>query len=158
MTFTHTFTVTCPELVTPCCFQGPRPLNLARSAVVHCFISTKRSKVKSSLCFLKHHGMKRWGSGGIAPLGLNFGTRWIWVISFKPRPLYPRYPLDRRLGGPRAGRTLWRGGKIPAPSRESNPGHLARSLITIVTELPRLFHSVQLLWITFDFLVVLIGS
>jgi hypothetical protein len=37
---------------------------------------------------------------------LGLGTRWKWVISFTPLPLYPRgnnpqYPLDRRLGGPR---------------------------------------------------------
>jgi hypothetical protein len=42
-----------------------------------------------------------WGSGGIAPLIFNLGTR----FSFTPRPLYPQgksswYPLDRRLGGP----------------------------------------------------------
>jgi hypothetical protein len=33
----------------------------------------------------------------------DLGTRWRWVVSFTPRPLYlqgksPRYPLDRRLG------------------------------------------------------------
>jgi hypothetical protein len=36
---------------------------------------------------------------------LDLGTRWRWVVSFTPLPLYPRgkssrYPLDRRLGGP----------------------------------------------------------
>lgn len=35
---------------------------------------------------------------------LDIGARWRWVVSFKPRPLYPRrnkprYSLDRRLGG-----------------------------------------------------------
>jgi hypothetical protein len=35
---------------------------------------------------------------------LNLGTRWRWVVSFKPQPLYSwgfvlQYPLDRRLGG-----------------------------------------------------------
>jgi hypothetical protein len=30
------------------------------------------------------------GSGGIAPRILNPGTRWRWVVSFTPRPLYPR--------------------------------------------------------------------
>jgi hypothetical protein len=44
-----------------------------------------------------------WGSGGIAPRILDFGTRCRWVVSFSPRPLYSqgmssRYPLDRRLG------------------------------------------------------------
>jgi len=41
------------------------------------------------------------GSVSIAPLFLSLGTSWRWVDSFTPRPLYPpRYPLDRRLGGP----------------------------------------------------------
>jgi hypothetical protein len=42
---------------------------------------------------------------------LHFGTRWRWVVTFTPRPLYPRrknprYPLDMSLGGPqrRSGR------------------------------------------------------
>jgi hypothetical protein len=41
----------------------------------------------------------------------DLGTRWRWVVSFTPLPLYPQgknpfYPLDRRLGGPqiRSGR------------------------------------------------------
>jgi hypothetical protein len=41
----------------------------------------------------------------------DLGTRWRWVVSFTPRPLYPQgkspwYTLDRRLGGPesRSGR------------------------------------------------------
>jgi len=43
-------------------------------------------------------------SEGIVPRILDLGTRWRWVFSFTPRPLYtqgnrPRYPLDRRLGG-----------------------------------------------------------
>jgi hypothetical protein len=48
-----------------------------------------------------------WGSGGIAPLILDLGTRWRWVVSFTPRLLYPQgkipsYPLDRKLGGPQS--------------------------------------------------------
>jgi len=40
-----------------------------------------------------------WVSGGIDPLFLNLGTRWRWVVSFTPRPLYlqgksPWYPLE----------------------------------------------------------------
>jgi len=46
-----------------------------------------------------------WENGGAAPRILNLDTRWTSVVSFKPRPLYlwgksPRYPFDRRLGGP----------------------------------------------------------
>jgi hypothetical protein len=48
-----------------------------------------------------------WGSGGIVPRILDLETRWGRVISFTARPLYPqgkspRYPLDRRLGGPQS--------------------------------------------------------
>jgi hypothetical protein len=84
-------------------------------------------KVKLSLCLTKHHAMKTyWGSGGIAPRILGLGTRWRWVVSFNPRPLYPRE---------RASGTYWIGGwlelrdildtvvkrKIPSLRRKSNP-------------------------------------
>jgi hypothetical protein len=44
-------------------------------------------------------------NGGIAPCILNTGSRWGWVVSFMPQPLYywrkkPGYQLDKRLGGP----------------------------------------------------------
>jgi hypothetical protein len=44
-----------------------------------------------------------WGSGSMAACIFYLGTRWRWVFSFTPRPLYPQgkspwYPLDRRLG------------------------------------------------------------
>jgi hypothetical protein len=72
------------------------------------------------MCLTKHHAMKthpllNWAphhedvlrNGGIAPRSLNFGTICRWVVSFVPRPLYPRgnspqYPLDRRLDGPQS--------------------------------------------------------
>jgi hypothetical protein len=59
----------------------------------------------------KCHAMKRypvlnqalyhdvWVSGGILSHILNIGTRWSWVVSFTPRLLCPRYPLDSRLSG-----------------------------------------------------------
>jgi hypothetical protein len=31
-----------------------------------------------------------YGSGGIAPRILDLGNRWRWVVSFMPRPLYPK--------------------------------------------------------------------
>jgi hypothetical protein len=43
-----------------------------------------------------------WGGGIIAPRILNLGTRWRRMISFTARPLCPRYPLNRRLGGPQS--------------------------------------------------------
>jgi hypothetical protein len=86
--------------------------NLSKSLVGIPVLSTFQlgtafsKKVKLSLCFFnwapRNYGVL--GSGGIAPLILDLGTRWRWVVSFTPLPLYPqgksrRYPLDRRLGG-----------------------------------------------------------
>jgi len=75
----------------------------------HCMPTrTERMKVKLSLWLTKHHAMKTcWWSGGIAPRILDLNTRWRWTVSFTPRPIYtqkknPRYPLDRRLGGPKS--------------------------------------------------------
>jgi hypothetical protein len=62
------------------------------------------------------------------------------VVSFTPRPLYPRCerprcPLDRRLGEPQSRSGFDGEKKIPAPCQESNPSRPARSLVTILTEL-----------------------
>jgi len=65
-------------------------------------------KMNLSLCLTKNHTMKTYsGSGGIHPRILDLGTRWGWVVSFTPWPLYLRwnsshYTLDRRLGGPQS--------------------------------------------------------
>jgi hypothetical protein len=65
-------------------------------------------KVKLSLCLtnqaLRHESVRR--SGCIDPRILDLGTSWRLVVSFAPRPLYPRgkspqYPLNRSLGGPK---------------------------------------------------------
>jgi len=37
------------------------------------------------------------GSRGIVPFIFSHGTIWRRVVNFTPRPLYPRYPLNRRL-------------------------------------------------------------
>jgi hypothetical protein len=67
-----------------------------------------------------------WGSEGIALRILDLGTKWKFVVSFTPRPLYPqgrspRYQFDRRLGGPRAVLDAAVKRKIPSHRRESNP-------------------------------------
>jgi hypothetical protein len=45
-------------------------------------------------------------SRAIAPLILNIGKRWRWVVTFIPRSLYPqkqsRCPLNRKLCGPQS--------------------------------------------------------
>jgi hypothetical protein len=65
------------------------------------------------------------------------------VVSFTPRPLYRRYPLDSRLSGPQG--QSERSGEVKKSHhclcRESNPGHAARSLFTILTELLRVFRT-----------------
>jgi hypothetical protein len=73
----------------------------------------------------EHRAMKPyWGSGCIAPR-IDLGTRWRWVVSFTPRPLYPQgkspwYPLDRRVGGPqsRSGRGSEQKNSQPLPGNE----------------------------------------
>jgi hypothetical protein len=87
-----------------------------------------------------------WESGGIAPCILNLGTTWTWVVTFTPRPLYPRVesprcPYDKKLGGRqnRYGRCGEEKKSYHCPSRELNTGRPARSLVTILTELPRLY-------------------
>jgi hypothetical protein len=75
------------------------------------------------------------GSGGIGPRILNLGTRWKWVVSFTPRPLYPQrkspwYLLDRRLGGSqsRCGRGGEEKNSQPPPGIEpQNPDRPAHS-------------------------------
>jgi len=62
--------------------------------------------VKLSLCFFvtEHHAMKAyWGVEVYLYAFFDLGIRWMLVVSFTPRPLYPHgqspwYPLDRRLG------------------------------------------------------------
>jgi hypothetical protein len=61
-----------------------------------------------------------WGNGIVALRILNLGTKWRWVISFTPRPLYPRgtihrYPLHRRLNVPQCRLDEVAKRKIPVP-------------------------------------------
>jgi hypothetical protein len=56
---------------------------------------------------------------------LDLGTSWRWVVNFTPRPLYPRgksprYPLDRRLGGPQSRSGRFGEQKILDPYWDSN--------------------------------------
>jgi hypothetical protein len=62
----------------------------------------------------------------VAPRILDLGTRWRWVVSFTPRPLYPREraPSTHWIGGwvgPRAGLDAEVKRKIPSPCLESKP-------------------------------------
>jgi hypothetical protein len=88
-----------------------RPLGFMNCHELNC-CTTRRllsafadvSLVKLSLSLIKHHAVKTWEWRHNSTI-LVLGSRWWWVVSFTPRPLYsrgksPRYPLDRRLGGP----------------------------------------------------------
>jgi hypothetical protein len=86
------------------------------------------------------------GEGDMAPRILNLVIIWSWVFDQLHVPAAispckePRFPLDRRLCGPRS--RSGRGGeevKNPIRHRETKPGHPARSLVAILTELPWLY-------------------
>jgi len=75
--------------------------------------------VKLSLCLAKYHAMKTfWVSGGMAPRVPNLCARWRLVVSYRSRPLYPRYPVDKILGGASEPVwTQWQGEESLVPAR-----------------------------------------
>jgi hypothetical protein len=110
------------------------------------FVRPQKVKVKLSLCFFitEQHTMKSyWGSGGTDPRILDLSTRWRWVVSFTPRPLYYQdknswYPLDSRLGGfqSRSGHGVRR--KVPRPLSGLEPPIIRPVAQRNTTELSRL--------------------
>jgi len=97
-----------------------------------------------SLCFIKHHAKGMYGDGGIAPHTLIFALDvGEWSVScpcrLTPGGKCPRYPLERKLDRPqnRSGRGDEMKKSLPYLCRQSNFGRPARSLVTILTELPR---------------------
>jgi hypothetical protein len=75
---------------------------------------------------LRHEGVR--GSGCIDPHFLDLCTSWRWVVSFTPLTPYsrensPRYPLDRRLGGPQSRSGLFGEKEIldPTATRTQTP-------------------------------------
>jgi hypothetical protein len=70
----------------------------------------KNMKVNLFLCLffnwpLRHEGVL--GEWRYSPRIFYLGTRWRWVVSFTPQPIYHQgkstwYPLDRRLGEPQS--------------------------------------------------------
>jgi hypothetical protein len=94
--------------------------------------------------------MKAYGSGCIDPHFLDLGTTWRRVVNFGPRPLYPRgksprYPLDRRLGGPQSRSGRFGEEKIldPIGTRTRTPRSSSPQLVAIPTTLSRLLYTVQ---------------
>jgi hypothetical protein len=80
--------------------------NIKAKTNIQCvYIYGKVVLVSNQLSITPWRRMGSEGTYNSAILGL--GTRWRWVISFTPQPLYsrgknPRYPYDRRLGGPQS--------------------------------------------------------
>jgi hypothetical protein len=58
-----------------------------------------------------------------------------------PQEKEPRHPLDKGLGGPQSRSGRRGGNKNPSTCQELKPSRSGRSLVTIRTELSRLFHS-----------------
>jgi hypothetical protein len=115
-------------------FRGLTPLfalNLI-STHYHCvkftagiFINTRMelTRIDKSEEALWHEGV--WGSGCIDPRFLELGISWRWVVSFTPRPLYPRgknprVPIRYEAGwAPEPVWTIWRS-ENSCPHRYSN--------------------------------------
>jgi hypothetical protein len=91
---------------------------------------------KAFLSVIKHHDIKTWGSGGNVTFILNLHTKWRWVVSFMPRPLYPWWSFDTTQSRPE----IWSGRcaeeSKPLLLPEVEPRLLdcpARSVVTIPT-------------------------
>jgi len=54
------------------------------------FLTTYRAMKTHSLLNKAPRQEDIYGSGDTAPRILNLGTRWDWVVSFAPRPIYHR--------------------------------------------------------------------
>jgi hypothetical protein len=71
---------------------------------------------------------------------LDLGTRWRWVVSFKPQPLWPGgnspwFPLDRMLGGPQSQSVCCGVEENVLPMLGIKPEPSSPQLITITIEL-----------------------
>jgi hypothetical protein len=97
--------------------KDPHQLSVSHTNyMANCIIIsvTGKGKVVPVLFFTEYHTIKaHWGSESIAPHSLDLSTRWGWVVSFMPQPLYPQekspwYPMDRRLGGSQS----WSGHRV----------------------------------------------
>jgi hypothetical protein len=87
------------------------------------------------------------GSGCIDPHFLDLGTSWRWLVTFTPRPLYPRgkshrYTLDRRLAGlqSQSGRSAEDKILDPTGTRTPNPrSSVASRYFLIIAEVTHFF-------------------
>jgi hypothetical protein len=92
----------------------------------------KKSKIVPVLTSLRTTPWRCLGQWKHSFTILHFGSRWRWVVSFTPQPLYSgwRATDTHRIGGwvgPRACLDAAEERKNSCPYRESNPGPSARS-------------------------------
>jgi hypothetical protein len=70
---------------------------------------------------------------------LDLSTRWRWVVSFMPQPLYPQVKSPHWIEGwmgSRAALGAVKKMEISCPCRQSNPGRPDNSLVTMLTIVP----------------------
>jgi hypothetical protein len=97
------------------------------------------------------------GSGGITSRILDLGTRWRWMVSFTPRPLYrqgesPLYPLDRSLDEPQSSSGCGGEEKNSQPRRESSPRTpIVQSVAQRYTDWVIIVPKQTVLYINFNF-------
>jgi hypothetical protein len=98
-----------------------------------------------TLRFIKHHAMKMYGewrysfTHSLPPHWMEVNGR-LHSLAALPSGKKPQVSIGQEAGGGgggRAGRTWWQG-KPHCPSQETKPCLPNRSLVTILTELPRL--------------------
>jgi hypothetical protein len=127
------------------------------------FINASRQKEKLSLCLTNYALLHEdvWGNGCMDPRILDLGTSFRSVVSLTPRPLYlrvesPRYPLDRRLGGPQSRSGHFRKEKIfdPTGTRPPTPRPSSPYPVAIPTTLSRLHISAYIICIYVGYIVV----
>jgi len=83
--------------------------------------------------YARHEGVCE--SGVTAPPIPNRVTGWRWRGAFTLRPLYPRYALNGKLVGSRAGLDTLQKGKTTCPNQTTVFGHHVHGLVTILPEL-----------------------
>jgi hypothetical protein len=118
------------SLLLHCCYQLLSAHVTRSLGVCECFMSwtpkfhlgLKTQQASVEAVKLKHYAMKTYRGERCSSTFLDLGTRWRWVVSLTPLPLYlrgesPRYPLDRRLG-----RFQRRSGRCGEEKKISLPG------------------------------------
>jgi hypothetical protein len=113
---------------------SPSPALHRQPAKVNVFYLCRKVKTLSTT------PRRRIGEWRYSSIILDLGTRRTWVVSFTQVLLYPRYPSERRLGGPQSRSKLYVEEKNNlAPARNWNRAASPKPVV-IPTELSKLFH------------------